>query len=136
MAGGWLACYLSVLLAGLIVGFGPEIVFTTLTTGAIPILPHLFACSRVMRQTKKQHPEKWKEVGRTTQVRSYLFDNRDFGDPVIAQAKADLKWWRWPIMAGILLYMPTLLLVWHFGTKRVVSEVAVPHRGESSVERR
>ncbi len=108
----WIAAYSVLLLLGYKYGLEPLLVFSTLIILAVPpLVMHCIAWSKVTRRTKLYHPEEWKNVGGGLQLNYYLFDSRDFGDDVIANSKAELRWWSYTGGVSIALYLPTLFAI-------------------------
>ena len=107
----WIGAYSVLLLLGDKYGLEP-LTFPTLIILAVPpCVMHCIACSKVTRRTKLIHPEEWKNIGGGLQLRYYLFDSRDFGDDVIANGKAELRWWLYAGGASITLFLPTLIAI-------------------------
>jgi hypothetical protein len=107
----WIAAYSVLLLLGYKYGLEPLIFPTLLILAFPPCVMHCIACYKVTRRTKLNHPEEWKVLGGGLQLKYYLFDDRNFGDDVIARAKADLRWWLYAGGVSIVLYLPTLFTI-------------------------
>jgi len=107
----WIAAYSALLLLGYKYGLELMIFPTLIILCLPPGVMHGIACSKVTRRTKSNHPDEWKAVGGGFQLKYYLFDGRDFGDDVIAHAKAELRWWLYAGGVSISLYLPTLFVI-------------------------
>jgi hypothetical protein len=113
-----MAAYLVLLLLGYKYGLESLIFPTLIILVWPPVVMHVIACSKVTRRTKSNHPEEWKMVRGGLQLKYYLFDSRDFGDEVIARAKADLRWWMRAGLVGIVLFLPTLFAIAYLAATR------------------
>jgi hypothetical protein len=94
-------------------GHGLErVVFPTLL---LLFLPPFFFCMRatrnVMNRVRSAFPEHWTLLNRGTELRLFFFDERTFGDETIAAWKQELRWWMRAGIIGIILFLPTLLLI-------------------------
>jgi hypothetical protein len=78
-------------------------------------LPPLFFCMRATRKITKRtrvaFPEQWKTLNRGMELHLFFYDERTFGDAMIAEWKRDLRWWMRAGMAGIALFPLTLLVI-------------------------
>lgn len=77
-----------------------------------PLIMHLRLCQKMLQLTRVNHPAEWKIVARSAfEMGIYCADERDIGDPEITLLKREIRWWRYAAVAGILLILPTLLLI-------------------------
>jgi hypothetical protein len=78
-------------------------------------LPPFFLCMRATRRiinrARVAFPERWAELNRGMELRLFFFDERTFGDETIAAWKQELRWWMRAGIFGIVLFLPTLLLI-------------------------
>ena len=78
-------------------------------------LPPLFFCMRairrIMNRIRVAFPEQWTVLNRGMELRLFFFDDRTFGDETIAAWKHELRWWMRTGLIGIVLFLPTLLLI-------------------------
>lgn len=102
---------------GLYFGLQPLIFPVLIVLGFPPVVMHCVVCSRVMDRTRVEHPKRWRDVGRASQIRACLFDGQDFGDRVIAHDKRELRWWLRAGLVSIMLFLPSLFVIEHFGPK-------------------
>ena len=111
----WSLAYVALVAFGARRGIRPEVVFPALL---LLSLPPLFFCMRasrrVMKRTRHAFPDQWAALNRDwmkLDLRSFLFDERTFGDETIAVWKRELRWWARAGMLALVLFVPTLLLV-------------------------
>ena len=110
------ALYLGALAIGLVNGLLPLVVLTMIfALIVLPLALHLICCRRLMQRTKHHHPEQWKAVSRMAEIRTYLFDEYDFGDPYLTHQKARLKDWLNAGVIGTITLLPTFLLIAEVG---------------------
>jgi hypothetical protein len=72
------------------------------------------ASRKVARRTQVAFPGEWAALNQDwtkLELRYYFFDDRTFGDETIALWKQELRWWLRAGIAGIIMFLPTLLLV-------------------------
>jgi hypothetical protein len=106
----WAGAYAALLLTGWRFGVRPMTVFIALTVLSIPPLRcALRASSAITRRTANEFPHEWQTV--KSDVRTFIYDDRTFGDTEIAAAKGELRWWTRAGVIAMVLFLPTMLLI-------------------------
>ena len=86
-----------------------------LPTLLLLFLPPFFFCMRATRhlvtRVRSAFPEQWIVLSRGMELRLFFFDERTFGDETIGAWKQELRWWMRAGITGIVLFLPTLLLI-------------------------
>ena len=110
----WGLAYLVLIAVGARTGL-PTAIFPTLLLLAVPpLFFHLRACRKVMNRLRLAFPDQWAALNRywmKLELRYFLFDERTFGDEMIAAWKRELRWWMFAGIIAIALFLPTLFLI-------------------------
>ncbi|HSU56954.1 MAG TPA: hypothetical protein VLT36_23120 [Candidatus Dormibacteraeota bacterium] len=107
----WVLAYAVLVVVGARYGLQRLVLPTLVLLFAPPFFFCMRATRHVVSRVRSAFPEQWTVLNRGMELRLFFFDERTFGDETIAGWKQELRWWIRAGITGIVLFLPTLLLI-------------------------